>query len=69
MALDQKRFDEAENFARQAAQLPVNWDRFDYRPENLLEDIRRERPVLANAAPAIPPGDAPFNARPSPPAP
>ena len=65
MALDRKRFDEAENFARQAAQLPVNWDRFDYRPENLLEDIRRERPALANAAPAIPPGDAPFNARPS----
>ncbi len=65
MALDQKRFEEAENFARQAAQLPVNWDRFDYRPENLLEDIRRERPALANAAPAIPPGDAPFNARPS----
>jgi hypothetical protein len=65
MALDQKRFDEAENYARQAIQLQVNWDRFDYRPENLLEDIRRERPAFANAAPAIPPGDAPFNARPS----
>lgn len=65
MALDQKRFDEAENFARQAAQLPVSWDRFDYRPENLLEDIRRERPAVANAASATPAGDAPFNVHPS----
>jgi hypothetical protein len=65
MALDQKRFDEAENFARQAAQLPVNWDRFDYRPENLLEDIRRERPAVANAGAARPASDAPFNVHPN----
>jgi hypothetical protein len=64
MALDQKRFDEADSCARQAAQLPVNWDRFDYRPENLLEDIRRERPAVANAGTPIPASNAPFNARP-----
>ena len=36
----------------------VNWDRFDYRPENLLEDIRRERPAFAETAPDST-GDAP----------
>jgi hypothetical protein len=65
MALDQKRFDEAETYARQAIQLQVNWDRFDYRPENLLDDIRRERPAVANAGPAIPVSDAPFNVHPN----
>jgi hypothetical protein len=65
MALDQKRFDEAESYARQAVQLQVNWDRFDYRPENLLEDIRRERPAVANAGAANPASNAPFNSRPT----
>lgn len=47
LALDEKRFDEAEQCARQAAELHVPWEKYDYRPENLLTDIRRERSSLA----------------------
>jgi hypothetical protein len=67
-ALDGKRFDEAEQLARQAAQLQVAWDKYDYRPENLLNEIQRERPPAAVRAgtEVRPAGDPALDARLSP---
>ena len=65
LALDEKRFDDAEQFARQAAQLHVAWDKYDYRPENLLDEIRRQRPSVASRASVRPAADSAFDARPS----
>ncbi len=64
MALDQKRYDDAENCAQMAAQIHVAWDRYDYKPENLLEDIHRERSA-GPAPPVRPIADLAYDARPA----
>lgn len=63
LALDEKRFDDAERFARQAAQLHVTWDKYDYRPENLLDEIRRQSPSIAQERETKPAADSAFDAR------
>jgi hypothetical protein len=65
LALDEKRFGDAERFARQAAQLHVAWDKYDYRPENLLAEIRRQNRSFAQQGAAGSGPDAAFNPRPS----
>ncbi|HUE12941.1 MAG TPA: hypothetical protein VMR25_02150 [Planctomycetaceae bacterium] len=65
LALDEKRFGDAERFARQAAQLHVAWDKYDYRPENLLAEIHRQNPSVAQQGAARPEADGAFNPRPS----
>jgi hypothetical protein len=65
LALDEKRFDAAEQCARQAADLRVTWEKFDYRPENLLDDIRRERPSAANEQKFRPVANSSFESRPN----
>jgi hypothetical protein len=67
LALDQKHFDYAENCAQMAAQIHVMWDRYDYKPENLLEDIHRERSA-GPASPVRPIADLAYDARPAAPA-
>lgn len=55
LALDQKRFDDAERFAHQAAALSVKWARYDYRPENLLDEVRAQRgaSILGAETPSV----------------
>jgi hypothetical protein len=63
LALDERRFDEAEQCARQAAQLHVTWDKYDYRPENLLNEIHRQHPSVATETAAVPTADPALDAR------
>jgi hypothetical protein len=63
LALDQKRFDEAEQCAHKAADLQVMWGQYDYRPENLLVDILRERTSAANPTGGQPVTSSAFDAR------
>jgi len=73
LALDEKRWDEAERLARQAAQLHVKWDQYDYRPENLLDEIRTKQtsvfPTAAKAAErsssSVFPENAPLDEKPA----
>lgn len=73
LALDEKRWDEAERLARQAAQLHVKWDQYDYRPENLLDEIRTKRtsvfPTAAKgaepASSSVFPENAPLDEKPA----
>ena len=64
LALDQKRYDDAENCAQMAAQIHVAWDRYDYKPENLLEDVRREHSA-GSASPSRPIADLAYDPRPT----
>ena len=64
LALDQKRYDDAENCAQMAAQMHVAWDRYDYKPENLLEDVHREHSA-GSASPARPIADLAYDPRPT----
>lgn len=43
LALEQKRFDDADRLARSASEMGVVWNQGDYRPENLLADITAQR--------------------------
>jgi hypothetical protein len=63
LALDERRFDEAEQCARQAAQLHVTWDKYDYRPENLLNEIHRQHQSVATETAAVPTADPALDAR------
>ena len=63
LALDEKRYDDAEQCALQAAQLHVAWDKFDYKPDNLLEDTRRERAAASGSPAAHSVADAAIDAR------
>jgi hypothetical protein len=60
LALDEKRFDDAEQYGHMAAQLHADWDQFDYKPDNLLDDVRRERAGGGPAAAARPVANAGF---------
>lgn len=48
LALDEKRYGDAEQCAHLAAELHATWEQYDYKPASLLEDIQRAR----NAGPA-----------------
>jgi hypothetical protein len=63
LALDEKRYDDAEQCARQASQLHVAWDKFDYKPDNLLDDVRRERAGASGSPAAHSVADGTLDAR------
>ena len=67
-ALEEKRYEDAEQFARQASQLPATWDKYDYRPQDLLQEIRKSRPQASTASEIRPASDSGMEVRPVTPA-